>query len=168
MDLEQKKYPIGKEEKLPFTAENKTKALQTISNFPTELRKAVALLTNNELDTPYREDGWTKKQVIHHCADSHMNAYIRFKLALTEDRPTIKAYDEAAWAELEDSNAPIEVSLVLLDALHQRWAIFLNKMTDEDFQRTYYHPQNKTESTLGQSLLHYDWHCRHHLAHITS
>jgi hypothetical protein len=136
MDIEHRKYPIGKDQHLPFNQQNKQSAMQVIANFPAEIRSAVADMSSEDLDTPYREGGWTKRQVVHHCADSHMNAYIRFKLALTEDNPSIKAYDEAAWAELEDSKLPIEVSLILIDTLHQRWSVVLDNMSDEDFYKT--------------------------------
>jgi len=166
MDIEHLKYPIGKDQNKPFTSENKLQAIEEIQNFPSKLKGAVAGMSDEKLDTPYREGGWTIRQVVHHCADSHMNAYIRFKLALTEDTPTIKAYDEAAWAELVDSEAPIELSLTLLVSLHERWGIILESMTDEDFERTYYHPEKNAESSLGENLLHYEWHCRHHLGHV--
>ncbi len=168
MNIEHRKYPIGRDAQLPFTPENKLSALKVVADFPQEMRAAVANMSKDDLDTPYREGGWTKRQVVHHCADSHMNAYIRFKLALTEDNPNIKAYDEAAWAELQDYQAPIEMSLKLLDVLHLRWSIVLENMSDEDFDRTYYHPEKNAESKLSENLLHYEWHCRHHLAHVMS
>lgn len=168
MDLEHRKYPIGPQRNIVFTEESKERAFQVLADFPSDLRNAVESLSEADLDTPYREGGWTKRQVVHHCADSHMNAYMRFKLALTENNPTIKAYDEAAWAELPDSKAAIEISLKLLDVLHQRWSLLLEAMTREEFERTYYHPEKNAESTLGENLLHYEWHCRHHIAHIKS
>ncbi|GLR17442.1 YfiT family bacillithiol transferase [Portibacter lacus] len=168
MDLEHLKYPIGKDQNEEFTSENKDQAIATIAEFPSLMRKRCAELTEDQLDTPYRPEGWTLRQVVHHCADSHMNAYIRFKLALTEDTPTIKAYDEAAWAELPDAKLPVDLSLDILDSLHKRWVVVIENMTDDDFAKTYYHPEKNAESSLGENLLHYAWHCRHHLAHISS
>lgn len=166
MDIEHLKYPIGRDQNLPFTTENKAKAIQEIKSFPEKVKNAVKDMDDEALDTPYRPGGWTKRQVVHHCADSHMNAYIRFKLALTEDTPTIKAYDEGAWAELDDSKSLVQLSIRLLESLHERWSLVLEHMTDSEFERTYYHPEKNAESTLGENLLHYDWHCRHHLGHL--
>jgi len=168
MSTDKLRYPIGVLIDEPFTDENKAEAIKTISAFPKELREVCAGMSEEELDRPYRPEGWTKRQVVHHCADSHINAYVRFKLALTEDNPTIKAYDEKAWAELPDSKTFIGVSLQLLDALHERWTHVLQNMSDEDFNRKYYHPERNAETTLGENLLHYQWHCKHHLAHIKS
>jgi hypothetical protein len=127
----------------------------------------VSGLSEAQLDTPYREDGWTVRQVVHHVADSHMNAYIRCKLALTEDWPTIKPYDEAAWANLPDSRwLPIDGSLALITALHRRWVELLEAMTDDDFRKGYNHPE-RGRADLAKTLSMYDWHSRHHTAHIT-
>ncbi|MCL4105717.1 UNVERIFIED_CONTAM: hypothetical protein GTU68_028594 [Idotea baltica] len=167
MDIEHLKYPIGKNQNEEFTEESKLKSIAAIAEFPKLMRSRCEGLSNEELDTPYRPGGWTIRQVVHHCADSHINAYTRFKLALTEDTPSIKAYNEAAWAELPDSKLEVELSLDILDNLHKRWIVILKNMTDEDFQKTYYHPEKNAESTLGENLLHYAWHCNHHLAHIS-
>ncbi|MBC7423468.1 MAG: putative metal-dependent hydrolase, partial [Ferruginibacter sp.] len=126
-------------------------------------------LDESQLNTPYRPDGWNVKQLVHHVADSHMNAYIRFKLALTENNPTIKPYDEAAWANLIDTQqVPINVSLTLLHALHVRWVALIRGMSTEDWNRTVYHPEQKKEITLWDLLGMYSWHGRHHTAHITN
>jgi hypothetical protein len=131
------------------------------------MRAAVAGLTTAQLDTAYRPGGWTVRQVVHHVPDSHLNAYVRFKLALTENAPTIKPYDEAAWARLPDTaSTPIEVSLDLLESLHARWVRLLEAMTDSDFARQFHHPESGT-MRLDTYLSGYAWHCRHHLAHIT-
>jgi uncharacterized damage-inducible protein DinB len=141
--------------------------IQTLRRLPERLRAAVAGLTDEQLDTPYRDGGWTVRQVVHHVPDSHMNCYVRFKLALTEDWPTIKGYDEAAWANLPDSRLPVEVSLELVAALHSRWVELLETLTENDFQRGYEHSQMGRQN-LGQVLALYDWHSRHHTAHITN
>jgi uncharacterized damage-inducible protein DinB len=139
-----------------------------IAEAPANLSAAIAGLNDEQLNTPYRDGGWTVRQVIHHVPDSHMNAYIRFKLALTEVEPTIKPYDEAAWAELSDTrNTPIEVSLTLLESLHARWVVLLQSMTDADFQKQFRHPERGVV-TLEMNLAMYAWHGKHHAAHITS
>ena len=164
MDLQ---YPIGKltwPEKM--TDDVRRKCIQQIEETPTRLREAVKGLTEKQLDTPYREGGWTVRQVAHHLADSHANAYIRFKLALTEDEPTIKPYEQQLWAELVDAkNAPIEVSLLLLDSLHQRWVMMLKAMKPEDYARKFRHPEMGVLD-LNQYLAQYAWHGRHHVAHV--
>jgi hypothetical protein len=124
-------------------------------------------LDDSQLDTPYRDGGWTVRQVVHHVADSHANSYVRFKLALTEDWPTIKGYDEAAWANLADSGLPIEVSLTMIEALHGRWVGLLESLSDDDFQKGFAHPEMGRQN-LARALALYDWHSRHHTAHITS
>ena len=131
------------------------------------MRAAVAGLNDSQLDTPYREGGWTVRQVVHHVADSHANSYVRFKLALTEDWPTIKPYDEAAWANLPDSRDPIDPSLVFIDGLHQRLVAVLESMNDADFERGFNHPE-RGRMDLATNLALYAWHSRHHTAHITS
>jgi hypothetical protein len=142
--------------------------IQTLRLLPERLRAAVSGLNDSQLDTPYREGGWTLRQVVHHLADSHANAYIRCKLALTEDWPTVKTYDEAAWANLADSRLlPIEGSLALVEALHGRWVALLESLSDEDFQKGYEHPQQGRQN-LAKALAIYDWHSRHHTAHIAS
>ena len=162
------RYPIGKfSYNGALTAEPKQQCLHDIEQTPARLRTAVASLSEQQLDTPYRQGGWTVRQVIHHVPDSHMNAYIRFKLALTEDEPTIKPYMEDRWALLPDSQAPREVSLVLLDCLHQRWMMVVRALSDADWKRTFRHPELGTMS-LEKTLALYSWHGRHHVTHITS
>jgi hypothetical protein len=142
--------------------------IQTLRLLPQRLKAAVSGLNDLQLDTPYREGGWTLRQVVHHVADSHANAYIRFKLALTEDWPTIKTYDEAAWANLSDSRwLPVETSLAFIDALQSRWVALLDSLSEEDFHRGYVHPDLGRQD-LAKALASYDWHSRHHTAHITS
>jgi hypothetical protein len=141
--------------------------IQTIRLLPERLKAAVNGLDEEQLDTSYREEGWTIRQVVHHLGDSHMNAYIRYKLALTEDWPTIKPYDEKAWASLPDSRLPIDDSLALITALHQRWVELLETMNDDDFRKGYAHPEHGRQN-LAKVLAMYDWHSRHHTAHITS
>jgi len=146
----------------------RTANIHTIRMLPERLTAAVAGLSDHQLDTPYREGGWTARQVVHHMADSHANAYVRFKLALTEDWPTIKPYDEAAWAELSDSRwLPIDVSLSFLTALHQRWVALIESLSEDDFRRGYEHPESGRQN-LARVLALYDWHSRHHTAHITA
>lgn len=163
------RYPIGKFSfQGSLTPEQKRQYLNDIEQTPARLRAAVRGLSEKQLDTPYREGGWTVRQVIHHVPDSHMNSYVRFKLALTEDDPTIKPYMEDRWAELpEAKQAPTEVSLALLDSLHQRWVLVLRGLTDADWQRTFRHP-DLGSMTLEKTLALYAWHGRHHVAHVTS
>ena len=149
------------------TRESRALAIAAIAETPQQLRDAVQGLDEDQLDTPYREGGWTLRQVVHHVPDSHLNAYIRLKLALTEPGPVIKPYDEAAWANLVDTTAvPIDVSLNLLDALHQRFVAVLRSMKDEDFRREYVHPETGRHA-LDHLLALYAWHGAHHTAHIT-
>ena len=167
------RYPIGKFQWVePDTDEQSVKDregyIQTISRLPIQMRTAVQGLSAEQLDTPYRPEGWTVRQVVHHVPDSHMNAYIRFKLALTEEQPQIKPYKEAEWAKLRDSHdTPIEVSLQLLAALHSRWVDLLHGMRPSDFGRTLFHPEHGVVP-LDRMLAMYAWHSSHHLAHITS
>ena len=162
------RYPIGQ-----FSFPNATTAaerqswIREIAIAPRQLRAAVANLSQEQLDTPYRPGGWTVRQVVHHVPDSHMNAFIRLKLALTEDQPVIKPYDEARWAVLADAALPIDPSLDLLDAVHIRWVALLESMTDLDFERTFVHPASGAWR-LDQYLAQYAWHGRHHTAHILS
>jgi hypothetical protein len=165
MDLS---YPIGRFE-LPesVTPEMRPPLIGEIEAAPAQFRAAVQGLSEQQLDTRYRPDGWTVRQVVHHVADSHLNAYIRFRLALTEDQPTIKPYDQAKWAELPDARtAPVETSLQLIDGLHQRWVVLLRTMSDDDFARCFNHPERGV-MRLDFTLAMYAWHCRHHAAHIT-
>ena len=167
--MEDIKYPIGKVVYLPFTQENKKAFIQAIKTAPTNIEMAVQHLDKAQLETPYREGGWTIQQVMHHLADSHMNAFIRFKLALTEEVPAIKAYNEAAFANTTDSlNAPVNYSTTILHALHARWVILLESMTDEDFQKKLFHPVRNAEVSLWDMLAIYAWHGKHHLKHITN
>ena len=165
--MEDLRYPVGKHQR-PETlnAAQRQAAIETIAAAPRAMREAVRGLDDAQLDTPYRPEGWTVRQVVHHVPDSHMNAYTRTKLALTETAPTIKPYDESAWAMLEDSRStPIETSLTLLEMLHDRWVRILRSMNAADFARTLNHPENGVMS-LDQLLALYDWHGRHHVAHI--
>lgn len=161
------RYPIGRL-RMPdrFDATGRAERIELVECTPEALARAVATLTDAQLDTPYREGGWTVRQLAHHVADSHMNAYVRFKLALTEANPTIKPYDEAAWAALADSALPVQPSLELLRTLHRRWVVLLRAMSDADFQRTLVHPE-QGERTLDQMLAVYAWHGPHHVAHVT-
>jgi uncharacterized damage-inducible protein DinB len=163
------RYPIGKFNSPSTVTESDRKLyIDEIESAPAHLRAAIAGLTAAQLSTPYREGGWTVRQLVHHVPDSHMNAYVRFKLALTEDEPTIKPYEEARWAELPDSeNVPVETSLVLLDSLHQRWVPLLRSIPAADWSRKFRHPERGT-MTLDQNLALYAWHGKHHVAHITS
>lgn len=169
------RYPIGKASDQPdsnSTFENRAvmqDRLLDIKLLPGLLENAVLNLDEAQLATAYRPGGWTIKQVIHHVGDSHMNAYMRFKLGLTEDSPTIKTYDEGAWAEMEDTkNIPINISLTLLHALHVRWYEILNNMSNDDWTRTIFHPDKNRTMTLWELLAIYSWHGKHHAAHITS
>ena len=161
-------YPIGKYVRpQSLTADQRKKAIKTLAEVPSRMRAAVAGLTDAQLDTPYRPGGWSVRQVVHHVADSHMNAYTRFKLGLTEEMPTIKPYDEAKWAELDDGKSKlVEQSLLLLDALHARWVFLLERMKPADFARNITHPEWKGPMSLDQLLALYEWHGPHHVAHI--
>ena len=163
------RYPIG-----PFALPADTgdaarrRWIDEISRAPAALRAAVDGLTPAQLDTPYGEGGWSPRQIVHHVADSHMNAYIRFKLALTENAPTIAPYDQASWAMLHDTaRVPVDTSLALLDALHERWVAILRGMTPSDFERGYTHPEHRRVVPLVEATAMYAWHGRHHAAHIT-
>ena len=162
-------YPIGRFEfDSVATQQRVLRAINEIDEAPAKLRAAVEDLTPEQLDTPYRPDGWTVRQVVHHVPDSHLNSYCRLKLALTEDEPTIRAYHEDRWAELADSKVtPIEVSLVLLESLHKRWVGLLKSLDPANFQKTFRHPEIGVV-TLAQNTCLYAWHGRHHTAQITS
>ncbi|HXW93846.1 MAG TPA: bacillithiol transferase BstA [Terriglobales bacterium] len=162
------RYPIGKFAfSGPTSVAERQKLLQEIEEAPPALRAAIQGLTREQIETPYRDGGWTVRQVVHHVPESHMNAYIRFKLALTEDEPTIKPYLEDRWAKLDDvRSTPLEVSLSLLDSLHRRWLILLRSLEPEDWKRTFRHPEMGVVS-LEKSLALYAWHGRHHVAHVT-
>ncbi|HLK31708.1 MAG TPA: putative metal-dependent hydrolase [Terriglobales bacterium] len=161
-------YPIGKfASERDLTPQRRAELIAQIADAPARLRAAVQGLTPQQLDTPYRPQGWTVRQVVHHVPDSHMNAYIRFKLALTETEPTIKPYEQQLWAELADTRqTPIEASLSLLELLHQRWVILLKSIADAEWQRTFRHPELGIVR-LDTNLALYAWHGRHHVAHIT-
>jgi uncharacterized damage-inducible protein DinB len=162
------RYPIGRSDTTtPLAPGVRAQRIDAIAAAPAQLRLAVAGLSDDQLDTPYRPGGWTVRQTVHHVADSHMNAFIRFRLGLTEEKPTIKPYDEAAWAELPDMRLPIEVSLPLLEALHERWAHLLRTVPSSSFERSIFHPENGP-MTLDAMVSMYSWHGRHHTAHITS
>ena len=166
MDL---RFPIGKYEPQPFSDKQKRAWLQDIQFLPGLMEQAIENLDERQFDTPYRDGGWTIKQVVHHVPDSHMNAYTRFKLGLTEDNPSIKPYDEGQWAELRDvSVVPVNISITLLYALHTRWHAAIRDLTDEQWKRTVFHPEHKKEMTLWHLLGMYAWHGKHHVAHITS
>jgi hypothetical protein len=167
-DQDDLRYPVGRfcppAASMPGV---RAAQIETLRLLPERLRAAVAGLNEAQLDTPYRDEGWTVRQVVHHFADSHANSFIRFKLALTEDWPTIKPYDEAAWARLPDSRLPIDGSLVFIDSLHARWVALLQSMSEEDFQRGYNHPEMGPQN-LAAALALYEWHSRHHVAHINN
>ncbi|HEY1809273.1 MAG TPA: bacillithiol transferase BstA [Acidobacteriaceae bacterium] len=160
------RFPIGKYNRAAANLTDHRSAIATLAALPESLRSAVQGLSDPQLDTPYREDGWTVRQLVHHVADSHMNAYIRIRLALTEDWPPIKPYNEKAWSELPDARtAPVAVSLDLIEALHDRWTTLLRSLSEEQWQRGYVHPENGRQ-TLAEAVALYAWHSRHHTAHI--
>ncbi|HTU34118.1 MAG TPA: bacillithiol transferase BstA [Candidatus Acidoferrum sp.] len=162
------RYPVGKFQRAENLSDTQRASLIcAVAEAPAKLRQAVAGLTEQQLDTPYRPGGWTVRQVVHHLPDSHMNSFIRFKLGLTENEPTIKTYDEASWAKLADAKAAIEPSLVLFESLHTRWLALLNSLSPADWKRTVRHPE-MGPMTLDSLLQLYAWHGRHHVAHITS
>lgn len=166
-NIDKLKYPVG-----PFRWPEQVESLDIeslidqIESFPELLTSETSALSENELNWKYRPDGWNIRQVIHHCADSHFNSFVRFKLALTEDSPSIKPYEEAAWAELPDSQGSIDTSLSILNGLHNRWCQLLRKLDNSDLQRTYFHPEQKATRRLDETIALYAWHCEHHLAHI--
>ena len=168
-DLESLRYPIGRfTPPQNSTPETRSAQIEILRSLPDALQSAISGLGLAQLDTPYREGGWTVRQLIHHIADSHANSFIRFKLALTEDWPTVKPYDEKAWAELSDSrDVPVGVSMQLIAALHTRWVTLLESLGEADFQRGYIHPESGRQN-LAHVLALYAWHSRHHTAHITN
>src|SRR5437762_11754173 len=167
-DLERLRYPVGRmpRSSAPLDARTREEYLGVLESMAGRVRALVNGLGDAELDTPYRPGGWTVRQVVHHVPDSHMNAYVRLKLALTEANPTVKPYDEKAFAELSDSRLPVDVSLGLLDALHARWIAVLSALTPHDFARPLYHPEIGA-ITIDYQVQTYGWHSRHHVAHIT-
>jgi uncharacterized damage-inducible protein DinB len=161
------RFPVGKFDKSTVGPARRADFIQVISDLPANIAKAVSGLDESQLDTPYRPGGWSVRQTVHHVADSHINSYVRFKLALTEDEPpTIKPYYEDRWAELSDSKLPIDVSLAIIDGVHQRWAAMLRSMTGAEFEKTFRHPETGDWS-LDAALALYAWHSLHHTAHIT-
>ena len=162
------RYPIGKHMPPPkITDADRARFIDDLAICPAALREAVRNLDDRRLDTPYRPGGWTVRQVVHHLPDSHLQAYVRCKLALTEDEPTIKPYEEAQWAELPDArSAPIEMSLALLETLHERWVAALRALEPSQFARRYVHPEHGRAFSLAETLSLYSWHGRHHVAHI--
>jgi DinB superfamily len=167
LTLDQLKYPIGTFQPTENITDKHIQLwIRDIELLPSQIRLAVVGLDDAQLDTPYRPDGWTVRQVVHHVADSHMNGYIRVKLALTEDNPTIKPYEEHLWAELPDSKMPIDISLKIIDSVHARWVEILRGLNADQFERTFHHPANNTVMPLKQHSGLYSWHGRHHTAHI--
>lgn len=168
-ELERLRYPIGRfRAKAGISANERRALIRDIASLPAELRAVVSGLSPEQLDTPYRPDGWTVRQVVHHLPDSHLNSYVRFKLTVTEDEPRVRGYDEAAWAELADGRGEdVEMSLALLEALHRRWTAFLHSLDPEAFGRVFRHPELGAV-TLDTNLQLYAWHGRHHLAHVTN
>jgi hypothetical protein len=167
-DLENLRFPVGRFERLkaPLDRAARTSLIDTIDATPARFRALVAGKSDAQLDTPYRPGGWTIRQVVHHVPDSHMNAYVRMKVAVTEDSPSIKAYEEARWAELpEAKTGPVEWSVALLEALHRRWIAFMRNLQDADFAKAYVHPE-LGRVTLDEALTLYAWHCRHHEEHV--
>ncbi|HET9361000.1 MAG TPA: putative metal-dependent hydrolase [Vicinamibacterales bacterium] len=169
MTPEDLRYPVGRfEPVLPVTSDVRAAAIAEIARLPGAMRDAVSGLSDAQLDTPYRPGGWTVRQVVHHVADSHMNGIIRVKLALTEESPTIKPYDENAWARLADMRLPIRVSLELVDGIHTRWVAVYRAMTADQFARSFLHPEHGKRMTLDYHVQEYAWHSRHHVAHVTA
>lgn len=170
MTPEKLKYPIGQfENPKEITNTMFRDYISDISTFPQRLRNDVLTLSDLQLNTTYRPEGWTIRQVISHCADSHMNALVRLKLTLTEDKPTIKPYYEARWAELPDStNIPIDSVLKMIEGIHERWTVLLKSLTPKQMKLTFKHPEQGKEISIAENTALYAWHCNHHLAHITS
>jgi hypothetical protein len=160
------RYPVGRfDHHAARTPETRQAAMEDIAALPARMREAVRGLTQAQLDTPYRPGGWTVRQLVHHVADSHMNGYIRTKLALTEENPTIKPYDQDAWSKLPDSRLPVDLSLTILEAVHERWTAVNRSIAERDFARTFTHPE-LGELTLDRHVHLYGWHSRHHVGHI--
>ncbi|MGC1296987.1 MAG: putative metal-dependent hydrolase [Alloacidobacterium sp.] len=165
---EDPRYPAGKcPDPVEQTSEQRRASIAVLAALPENLRSAVHSLADSQVDTPYREGGWTVRQLVHHVADSHINAYVRTRRALTEDWPAVNAYDEKLWAQLSDAHTmPISVSLELLEALHRRWVVLFESLTEEQWQRGYVHSEDGRQK-LAEVLQAYAWHCRHHVAHVT-
>ncbi|KMQ68328.1 hydrolase [Chryseobacterium sp. FH2] len=166
--LENKKYPIGHFQEPANICDIKLdENIKVIKDFPGRLKNLIENFSDDELDTPYRDGGWTVRQLVNHLADSHINSFIRFKLALTEDNPTIKPYDEAKWAELQDSiSMPVKPAMRMIKGTHQRWTVLLKSLTNKQFERTFRHPEKKNDYDLRYYVALYAWHCNHHFAHI--
>lgn len=165
--LENLKYPVGKFDwSVEVSEQARNQAIRKIAALPSRLRAVVANLSDEQLNTPYRSEGWTVRQVVHHLADSHMNAYIRFKLALTEDNPIIKPYAETEWAKLPDSRLAPEVSLSLLEGVHKRWTTIMDFMNETQWELGFTHPEHNRFMVLNKAVAMYAWHCEHHMAHI--
>lgn len=163
------RYPIGKfEPKENYTSEEIKQNIERIVALPAKIEKAIQGLSSSQLDTPYREGGWSVRQVVHHVSDSHMNAYIRFKWTLTEDSPVIKAYNEKAWAETPETKAPPALSIDILKALHAKWTLLLKSLSPDDLMKDFTHPETGKKMRLDRIAAMYAWHGEHHLAHITS
>ena len=166
-EIEDLRYPVGEFDKnIAVSDEKRAEFIQIIRDLPKRITEAIAGLSDEQLDTPYRPEGWTVRQTVHHVADSHINSLCRFKLALTEENPTIRPYFEDRWALLADSRLPVDVSLKIIEGIHLRWVVLLESLTDEDFRKTLVHPESG-EWTVEKFLALYAWHSRHHTAHIT-
>ena len=169
LETQKLKYPIGQfDNHHIFDQSSRDKYIKVLHDFPSKVRLETFALLDWQLDTPYRDGGWTIRQVVHHCADSHMNCLTRFKLALTEQTPTIKPYDEALWAELGDSKMPINAALKMIEGIHERWVVLLKSLSMDEFKRSFIHPVHNKEIPLDEALGFYAWHCDHHLAHIVN
>ena len=165
--MEHLKYPVGKFI-FPQSVDSQMlkNYIETINNFPENLSATITTMSDHDINTPYRPEGWTAKQVIHHVADSHSHALIRFKWSLTEDKPTIKPYLEAEYAQLADYSLPIKSAMSILNGVHIKWMTIMDNMSDEDWSKGYFHPESQRFFRLDVAAALYDWHCRHHLAHI--
>ncbi len=168
-ELEHLKYPIGKFNAKAFSSDTDlNQAIEDIAGLPVEFEKAINSLSNEQLDTPYRPGGWTIKQLVHHVVDSHINAYVRMKIALTEKDPTIRPYEEGEWAKLEDTaTTPVKISLDMLSLLHKRWVNLIRSLDSTQLTKKYYHPGDKEWVNLKTMIGMYAWHGNHHLAHVT-
>lgn len=166
--LEKLRYPIGKYQKPEMIGRDQIEEwIKVIAAFPGRLGQETGALSDSEQERRYRPDGWTIRQVVHHCADSHMNSFIRFKLAMTEETPTVKPYHEGLWAQLPDAaNLPLLASLRVLEGLHERWAFLMKSMDVQDWEKEFFHPETRAKTSLKACLSLYAWHCEHHLAHV--
>jgi hypothetical protein len=169
-EIDKLRFPIGEfHYSNPVSDAELNEYINDMENLTKILSKEVAHLNEEQLNTPYRDGGWTIKQLVHHIADSHLNGYIRAKLLVTEDTPTIKPYDQDRWSDLEEvSKSDVKDSIIILDGLHKRWVTFLRTLTPEDFEKEYFHPEHGISISLRSSTASYGWHCKHHVAHITN